>query len=142
MRLPAAATLLVLAAGGPFILAAGAPLMLAGPAAAADCLRADGGDQVVEGKLVVRQVRDYTRKFVPTYFLDLRQAACLDGADDVDKVEATKTIHVYSLEAPMRSQLKAQVGRQVRVTGRPSGQVSYHHHHAPIVLQATAIERR
>src|SRR5688500_14727023 len=59
----------------PILLAA--LLLFACPAPAADCLHADGTDQVVEGKLQVGRFRNYTGRLVPAYILELRQPACL-----------------------------------------------------------------
>ena len=115
-------------------------LVLAG-SAEAECLKANKTDVVLEGRLMIGRVKNYERKKIQVFILDLAKPICLDG-EEYDKVDDTRQVHLYSLKQPMLKQLRGLAGRAVRVEGRPFGQVSYHHHHAPIVMEVARIERR
>jgi hypothetical protein len=115
-------------------------LVLWSAAANAECLKAGAEDQIAEGRLtsVVVSVPDYALK-EQAYILRLATPACLDGTDEYDKVEEAKRIHVYSTDPRLRKSLRALVGKTVRVHGSPFGEMTAHHH-APIVMQISAIE--
>jgi len=108
--------------------------------AQADCLKANTPDQIAEGRLtsVVITIEDYKRK-EQAYILRLATDACLDGADDFDKVERTNRIHVYSLDNALRRKLRSAAGKMVRVSGNAYGEENLHHH-APIVMNVTRVE--
>ncbi len=126
----------------PTFLATLALLLLAGAADAA-CLNADNQEpQRLEGQLVVHRVRNYERRWVPTFILRLAKPVCLEGKSEYDQVEDTREVHVFSLEKPMLRRLRQHAGKAVRVEGRPFGQVSYHHHYRPIVMDVARIDRR
>jgi hypothetical protein len=108
----------------------------------AQCLKADKVDEVLEGRLSVGRFMNYERKMAPAFILHLAKPACLEGDGEYDKVEKTRQVHVYSLKEQMLRQLRRFAGKTVRVEGRPFGQVSYHHHHAPIVMEVARIDRR
>jgi hypothetical protein len=110
--------------------------------AEAQCLKAQKTDEVLEGRLTVGRFMNYERKMAPAFILRLTKPACLDGEDEYDKVENTRQVHVYSLKESMLRRLRGFTGKIVRVEGRPFGQVSYHHHHAPIVMEVARIEPR
>ena len=113
---------------------------LASMAAQADCLKANTPGQIVEGRLtsVVITIDDYKLKERP-YILRLDSDACLEGSDDIDKVEATRRVHVYGPDDALRRKLRSAVGKRVRVTGSPFGEHTAHHH-APIVMGLSALE--
>jgi len=115
-------------------------LVLSSAAANAECLKAETGDQIAEGRLtsVVMSVPDYALK-EQAYILRLATPACLDGTDEYDKVEKSERIHVYSIDPRIRKSLHALVGKAVRVHGSPFGEMTAHHH-APIVMQISVIE--
>jgi hypothetical protein len=119
-------------------------VLLFGFAGSADaqCLKADKADVVLEGRLQVGRFRNYERKMAPAFILHLAKPVCLDGDGDYDKVENTRLVHIYSLDEPMLRRLRRLAGKPVRVEGRPFGQISYHHHHAPIVMDVARIDRR
>ena len=112
----------------------------AASAAHADCLKANTDGQSVSGKLLSIQfsIPDYALK-EQAYILQLDTPACLDGADDFDKVDKTVRVHVYSTDDGLRKKLRALVGKRVRVAGQPFGEETAHHH-APIVMGISAIE--
>lgn len=115
-------------------------LSVAAGAAQAGCLKANADGQTAEGKLtsVVVSIPDYRLK-EQAYILQLATPACLDG-EDFDKVEKSERIHVYAMDEHLRKLMRRLVGRSVRVQGSPFGEETAHHH-APIVMSITAIER-
>lgn len=64
----------------------------------------------------------------------------MDGVDEMDKVESSNRIHVFSLEAPLLNRLHSLVGKSVVVHGSPFGEHTAHHH-APIVMRISKIDR-
>lgn len=114
---------------------------LAGSAASADCLKANTPDQRAEGKLVsVRITVEAYRLKEQAYILQLRAPACLEGTDDYDKVQKTGRIHVFSTDDAMRKRMRSLVGKNVRVSGNAFGELTAHHH-APIVMSISTIDR-
>jgi hypothetical protein len=122
------------------LLSVAAGLLVLGSSAQAACLKAETDGQIAEGKLasVVVSVPDYKLK-EQAYILTLSTPACLDGTDEYDKVESSTRVHVFSMDDALRRRLRAFVGRTVRVHGSAFGEMTAHHH-APIVMQVTAIE--
>ena len=116
-------------------------LPLLGSAARAGCLQSEKSDQVVEGKLTSsRFTTEAYRLSEQAYILRLRVPVCLEGTDAYDKVEKTDRVHVFSTDAALRKRMRGLVGKNVRVTGSPFGEHTAHHH-APIVLNISAIDR-
>jgi hypothetical protein len=111
-----------------------------GSAAQAACLKAETDGQIAEGKLasIVVSVPDYKLK-EQAYILTLSAPACLEGTDEYNKVESSNRVHVFSMDDTLRKRLRAFVGRMVRVHGSAFGEITIHHH-APIVMQISAIE--
>jgi hypothetical protein len=72
--------------------------------------------------------------------LDLREPACLEGADAYDQIKSTNRIHVFAMEKPLLGQLHRFVGKNVIVHGNPFGEHTAHHH-APIVMRISKIDR-
>ena len=108
-------------------------------AAQAACLKASA-DQVAEGRLeLVRISIPAYRLKEQAFMLQLAAAVCLDGTDDLDKVDPTRRIQVFSTDDGMRKRMRELVGKSVRVRGTPFGEHTIHHH-APIMMQVTAIE--
>lgn len=119
-------------------------VLLAAPLAhaRADCLAAGGGDQQAEGKLDQIEFTDEAYDRTETAFiLVLLKPACLTGQDEYDKVESASRIHVFSMDHEILRQLRANVGKKVNVTGSAFGEQTAHHH-APIVMNVSAIVRR
>lgn len=128
-------------AGGRWIRAAivaiGAMLPLAAHAA---CLKANSDNQTAEGRLRDILFVDFAERKERAFILELATPACLDGEDEIDKVESAKRIHVYSMDAKLRRKLRSLVGKTVRVKGSPFGEHTVYHH-APIVMHISEIER-
>lgn len=116
-----------------------AAALFAAPAQA--CLTANADGQTAEGRISVRNARDAAGRRERPYILTLAEPVCLDAVDDEDRVGPTREIHVYSTDAKAHAQIAAQLGRWVRVSGNPFGAHTAHHH-APIVMNISAIERR
>jgi hypothetical protein len=109
--------------------------------AMANCLIADRDDQQVTGRLAELKITNEAYQRTETAFiLSLTEPACLQGESEYDKVEPTKRIHVFSMDGKIRRKLRASVGKTIRVKGAPFGEHTAHHH-APIVLNVTKIER-
>ena len=117
----------------------GVSLALFGASASAACLKANADDQVVEGRLkFVRITIPAYRLSEDAYILRLRAPACLDGPDDLDKVENTRRIHVYATDETTRRRMRRLDGQNVRVRGSAFGGHTLHHH-APIVMHVQTI---
>jgi hypothetical protein len=116
-------------------------IILGSSAVSAACLKANTDDQAAHGRL--KYVTITTEAYARTehaYILELREPACLEGADDYDKVETTKRIHVFAMEKPLLAQLHRWVGKNVIVHGNAFGEHTAHHH-APIVMRIGKIDR-
>ena len=128
-RVPSTAFAGTLLAGGLWVDAWGA------------CLTADRDDQIAEGRLAYMLFVDFAGRKEHAYIGELVAPACLDGKNDIDKVESTRRIHVYSMDTKLRGRMRGLVGRSVRVKGSPFGEHTVYHH-APIVMNIVTIERR
>src|SRR3984893_5781134 len=122
------------------VLFAAAFLCACDAATAAECLKAEMG-QSAEGRL--QRVRftdvDYGNRVEVAFILKLAKAACLDGKDEIDKIDSTLKIHVFSMDKAIDHSLHANIGRQVRVLGWPYGEHTAYHR-APIVMRVTAVK--
>ena len=127
----------MLATGIAGLLLAGGPRM----EASAACLTADVDDQTAEERLASILFVDFAGRKEHAYILELAGPACLDGERETDKVESSKRIHVYSMDAKLRRKMRGVVGRTVRVKGHAFGEHTVYHH-APIVMTIATIERR
>jgi len=119
-------------------------LALAASAARAEgaCLVAGRDGQQAEGRLDRLKITTEAYGQTETAFiLFLAKPACLDGEDEYDKVASAGRIHVFSMDDKILRQLRANVGKNVRVTGSAFGEQTIHHH-APIVMNVSEIARR
>jgi len=112
----------------------------AGTPASAACMNSER-EETAEGRLVTGRFRDAAGRPESAYIVQLARPACLRGGDEFDKVDNAGTIHVFSFDDAMRKRIARFVGRAVRVRGKPFGAHTAHHH-APIVMDVTAIEPR
>lgn len=108
-------------------------------ASAADCLKANVADQVVEGRLSVGYAKDAAGRPERPYILKLRVPACLEGTEEDDRVESTGTIHVYPSDDRLHERFQRAVGKSIRVRGNPFA-AHTSHHHAPIVMEVVTVE--
>lgn len=122
--------------GGSIVIACA---VLSGGVNAADCLRANVDNQVVEGRLSVGRAKDAAGRPERPYILRLQVPACLEGSEEDDRVESTGTIHVYPSDDRMQESFRHAIGKTIRVRGSPFA-AHTSHHHAPIVMEVTTIE--
>lgn len=109
--------------------------------ARAGCLIANHDDQQATGRLSQLKITVEAYRLTETAFiLFLAEPACLDGEDEYDKVESTKRIHVFSMDGEILRKLRSNVGKTIRVSGSAFGEQTIHHH-APIVMDVTKVER-
>lgn len=71
----------------------------------------------------------------------MTKPACLQGDDEIDKIESSERIHVFSLDDKILRKLRANLDKKVRVSGNAFGEHTMYHH-APIVMDVSEIERR
>ena len=107
--------------------------------AAAECLHANTDGQVAEGKLRVGRFTDGMGRPEQAYILQLRARVCLDGSDQDNKVDRSRTIHIFATDTATQRRLQSLVGKTIRVSGNPFVAHTVHHH-APIVLRVTKID--
>jgi Domain of unknown function (DUF4431) len=114
--------------------------LIGAQAAQADCLKAETDDQVARGKLTYVRIEDEAYERVEhAYILELKEPACLDGTDEIDKIEKTNRIHVFAVEKPLFERLRRFIGKRVEVRGNAFGEHTAHHH-APIVMKISKID--
>lgn len=82
----------------------------------------------------------------PTYILKLDQALCAQGDDFVEPNASIDRVQVFPEydargASALFSKLRALVGTRVRVEGRSPFGAHTGHHHAPLLLPISAIER-
>jgi hypothetical protein len=123
------------------LLWAGVVLALGIAPAAAACMSDQSKTQVAEGKLVVASKRDAAGRQEKPYIITLTTPACLTAQDPEDNVKSTRTIHIYSTQEKVHSQIGKLVGKTVQVRGVPFAAHTAHHH-APIVMDISEIGPR
>lgn len=107
------------------------------PAAAA-CMKPENVE-IAEGRLTVGKFKDAADRPETAFILRLPVAACLDGADEDERVDSTRTIHVYASTPAIQKSLRRFVGKTVMVRGKPFAQHTAHHH-ASIVMEVIEID--
>jgi len=100
------------------------------------------GDQVqtVRGRLTVGRFVDANDRPERPFILRLEKPVCLTDATLGD-VDDTRTIHVFAADARLQAQLRRRVGTTIVVRGKPFARHTAHHH-APIVMDVSAIASR
>jgi hypothetical protein len=111
-----------------------------GASAGAACMSAEQPTSA-EGRLVGGRFNDAAGRPESAYVLQLASPTCLEGSDDFDKVANARTIHVFSTSDAVTRRLRGFVGKAVRVRGTPFGAHTAHHH-APIMMDVSAIDAR
>ncbi|MGE3247928.1 MAG: DUF4431 domain-containing protein [Beijerinckiaceae bacterium] len=108
---------------------------------AAQCLSDTGKGEVAEGRLALGQFKDAADRPETAYILTLSAAVCLNSKDPDMRVKSTRRIHVFSSNEAVHKQIGRMTGKPVRVRGAPFGAHTAHHH-APIVMDVSAVEAR
>ena len=109
-------------------------------AADAACMKSDQPEPA-EGRLTLGRFKDAADRPETAFILQLAAAVCLDAQDAEDRVDSTRTIHVYSTDDAIQSSLRRLVGRTVLVRGR-SFSAHTAHHHAPIVMNLSDVRAK
>lgn len=114
-------------------------LGLAGTCFAQDaCLSDSSSDQTVEGRLAILDAQDAAGRPQKPYVILLSQPICLTAEEPDDSVSSTKTVHIFSSDDTVHQQIAGFVGQAIVVRGRPFPSHTAHHH-APVVMDITAI---
>jgi hypothetical protein len=116
-------------------------LIAASQAAAEPCMSDSSEKETAVGKLSIGKARDAAGRPEHPYILTLQTPACLTADDQQDNVSKTLTIHIFSSHDTIAGQIARFVGKSVWVRGRPLPAQTAHHH-APIVMDISAIEPR
>jgi hypothetical protein len=114
---------------------------LASAAPATDCLRANRAGETAHGRLVERMFTDAADRPERAYIIELPAAICLSGDEDAGPVEGARTLHIFASEENVARRIRRFVGKRVRVRGSAFGAITAHHH-APIVMDISAIDLR
>jgi len=113
----------------------------ASQAAAAPCMSDSSEKETAVGNLSIGKAKDAAGRPERPYILTLQTPACLTADDQQDNVSKTLTIHIFSSQDTVAGQIARFVGKSVWVSGRPFPAHTAHHH-APIVMDISAIEPR
>jgi uncharacterized protein DUF4431 len=114
-------------------------LFLAPASAYAGCLQAEQAKTIIEGVLSEGSFTDANDQPEQAFILKLPVPTCLAGDEQLPETEQVSTIHIYSSDDAVAQSIKNFVGKDVFVQGTPFGAHTAHHH-APIVMDITAIE--
>ena len=107
--------------------------------ATAECMRDNQPDQIAEGTLSLQPFEDAAGRPEQAFILTLPVPTCLSGGDPDSAVESTTTIHIYSFDGALSEAFEALRGQSVQVRGTPFAAHTAHHH-APIVMDVSAID--
>lgn len=125
-----------------YAFAVAASLFIATSTSAAEpCLSDKSDKETAVGQLSIGSARDAAGRPERPYILTLRTPACLTADDPEDNVDKTRTIHIFSSQDTVASRIARFVGKSISVRGRPFPAHTAHHH-APIVMDISAIEPR
>ena len=114
-------------------------VLLASVSAYAGCLQAEQAKTIIEGVVSEGSFEDAAGNPEQAFILKLPVPTCLAGDEQLPETEQVSTIHIYSSNGPVAQSIKGFVGKDVFVQGTPFGAHTAHHH-APIVMDITAIE--
>ncbi len=117
-----------------------AVMMVISSAPACACMK-DGEVSKAAGVLSIGSARDAAGRPQRPYILTLANPVCLTASDPSDSVKATRTVHVYSTDEKVHASIARFVGKLIQVSGSPFP-AHTGHHHAPIVMDITAIAPR
>jgi hypothetical protein len=111
-----------------------------GLAAAQACQEAEAAGWMSGGLLAKRTFKDAAGRPETAFILEMPQPECLRGKAEEDNVGPTRRIQIYSSNAAMTKTIAGLVGKRVMVEGRAFGAITVHHH-APIVVDVSSIDR-
>jgi hypothetical protein len=123
-----------------FTIAAGV-FMASSASAAEPCMSDTSDKETAVGKLSIGRAQDAAGRPERPYILTLQTPACLTADDPEDNVKKTSTIQIFSTQDTVSNQIARFVGKSISVRGRPFPAHTAHHH-APIVMDISAIEPR
>ena len=119
-----------------------ASVFMACTASAAEPCMSDTSDkETAVGKLSIGRAQDAAGRPERPYILTLQTPACLMAGDPEDNVKKTSTIQIFSTLDTVSNQITRFAGKSIAVRGRPFPAHTAHHH-APIVMDISAIEPR
>jgi len=114
-------------------------VFLAPASAYAGCLQAEQAKTIIEGVVSEGTFEDANDQPEQAFILTPLVPTCLAGDENVDESEQVGIIQIYSSNDQVAQSIKGFVGKDVFVQGTPFGAHTAHHH-APIVMDITAIE--
>lgn len=113
---------------------------LAASSSANAACAAMGATLTLEGALKYGVFRDGMGRPESALILNMKSPVCLNKDANDDAVAPTRKVHVFSTDENMMNRIYALRGKNVRVTGEAWGAMTVHHH-APVILQPTAIDK-
>lgn len=113
-------------------------LIATNPSAAETCMSDKSDSETAVGRLSIGKAKDAAGRPERPYILTLRRPMCLTADDPEDNVGNTHTIHIFSTEDKVARQIASYAGKSISVRGRPFAAHTAHHH-APIVMDISAI---
>jgi hypothetical protein len=119
---------------------AGLTLSLGALPAAAACMNDQAKNEIAEGRLSIAAKRDAAGRPEKVYILTLPKPGCLTAYEADLNVKSARTIHIYSTNEQVHASIAKFVGKTVLVRGAPFAAHTAHHH-APIVMDISEIDR-
>jgi hypothetical protein len=116
-----------------------ATIVVSAQAAAAECMQANIPGGIAEGTLSRGDFEDAAGRPEQAFILALPTPTCLTGPDEMDNIEEAETLHIYSSDEGVLASIGKFMGKDVQVRGTPFGAHTAHHH-APIVMDVSAID--
>jgi len=107
--------------------------------ARAKCLSANVDRELIEGLVRIENFKDAAGRPNSAYILALSSPTCLSSSDPDERVDRSRTIHIFASEDRVHASIKRFVGQSVQVRGRPSPAHTVHHR-APIIMDVSKIE--
>ena len=108
------------------------------PAFADRCMKA-GAEETLVGTISAGEFEDAAGRPESALILNPSEPECLTGEDENDQIDSATTVHIFGADDALHKKLQDAVGQEVLVLGMPFGAITVHHH-APIVMEVTAIQ--
>jgi hypothetical protein len=105
----------------------------------AECMNADAGEEIAEGRLARQTFKDAAGRPERVFILTLAAPVCLRGSDELDNVRGARTIQIYASDDRIGRRIARFADKTVLVRGKPFGAATVHHH-APIVMDISEID--